>query len=387
MKIWVIGRSYPEPSNNMTGSFELEQAKMLRKSGKDVCYLCSSLHPNKVIKDWGYQSWEEDGVKICAYSKLFFPHIYPFYFLKCRNRIWSKFLQQVSEENGWPDIIHVHYPAMLLLADALELFHQKGVKIVVTEHWTKVLSKSLNSIEFKAYCRYFQYIDACICVGSPLANVIKETIGNNTTPIYVVANVVDSEFRPTMMKHDGFEFIAVGRLVEVKQFDQIVHAFTECFRGKPVTLTIVGGGEEYCMLEKLIKCLSMEKQIILTGSLPRQQVANRIANADCLVCYSRFETFGVPIIEAWACGIPTVTTTAAAVIDHFDSRLGVEVPFNNIDNLKEKMKYMYENISLFDKEFIANFAQKNFSEYAICQKLEKIYKNIAVCFEDKDLKS
>lgn len=64
MKIWVIGRSYPEPSNNMTGSFELEQAKMLQKNGEDVSYLCCSLHPKKKIKDWGFQSWREDDITV-----------------------------------------------------------------------------------------------------------------------------------------------------------------------------------------------------------------------------------------------------------------------------------------------------------------------------------
>ena len=374
MKIWVIGRSYPEPSNNMMGSFEYEQAKMLQKNGEEVYYLCCSLHLNKVIKGWGYQSWEESGMKICTYSKHFFPRVFPLYFLKLRNHLWSKFLQRVCEKNGWPDIIHVHYPAMMMVADALRPFHQMGIKIVVTEHWTKVLTKSLDFIEIKAYRKYFEYIDTCICVGSPLVNAIKEIKGNNITPIYVVPNVVDQEFQPSMIKHDGFEFIAVGRLVKVKQFDQIVRAFTKCFREKPARLTIVGGGEEYDTLKKLINNHSMKKQIMLTGSLPRRQVAERIANADCLVCYSRFETFGVPIIEAWACGIPTITTTmVAAVIDNFDSRLGMEVPFNDIDNLEEKMRYMYDNNSLFDKKFISRFAQENFSERVIYQQLKRIY--------------
>lgn len=373
MKIWVIGRSYPEPSNNMTGSFELEQAKMLQKNGEEVYYLCCSLHLNKVIKGWGYQSWEENGMKICTYSKHFFPRVFPLYFLKLRNHLWSKFLQRVCEKNGRPDIIHVHYPAMMMVADALRPFHQMGIKIVVTEHWSKVLSKSLDFIETKAYLKYFEYIDACICVGTPLANAVKEIVGNIINSVYVVPNMVEQEFQPSFTKHDGFEFIAVGRLVKVKQFDLIIRAFAECFRGKPVKLTIVGGGEEYHTLKKLITDLSMERQVTLTGSLPRQQVADHIAKADCLVCYSRFETFGVPIIEAWACGIPAITTTAAAVINNFDSRLGVEAPFNNIDNLKEKMRYMYENISSFDKKFISGFAKEHFSEIAIYQRLKRIY--------------
>ena len=50
-----------------------------------------------------------------------------------------------------------------------------------------------------------------------------------------------------------------------------------------------------------------------------------------------------------------------------------EKPFNNIDNLKEKMRYMYENISSFDKKFISGFAKEHFSEIAIYQRLKRIY--------------
>lgn len=374
MKIWVIGRSYPELGNNMNGSFELEQAKMLQKNGEEVCYLYYSLHLNKVLKTCGYQSWVEDGVTICTCSKFFFPRIFPLYFLKLRNHLWCELFKRVSEENGRPDVIHVHYPAMLMIADALRPFHQMGVKIVVTEHWTKVLLKSLDSIETRAYRRYFEYIDACICVGSSLANAVKETVNIAKNHVYVVPNVVEQEFKPSYVAHVDFEFIAVGRLVKIKQFDQIIKAFSECFRGKMLRLTIIGGGEEYNSLKKMVTDLAMEKQIALTGSLPRQQVAERIANADCLVCYSKFETFGVPIIEAWACGIPTITTTTvAAVMDNFDNRLGVQVHYDDLADLKEKMLYMYENISAFDKRFISEFTQENFSEQAIYQSLKRIY--------------
>ena len=373
MKIWVIGRSYPAPENNMTGSFELEQAKMLYKNGEKVCYLCCSLHPNKVIGTMGYHTWVDEGIIICSYSKKFFPRVFPLYFPKWRNYLWSEFFKQVYEENGMPDVIHVHYPAMLMIADALCQFHKMGVKIVMTEHWTKVLSKDLDSIETKEYRKYFSYIDACICVGVPLANSVKKLINHTGIPIYVVPNVVDQEFRPLYKQHKGFEFIAIGRLVKIKQFDLIIKAFSEVFRGCSVKLTIVGDGIEYDALEKLISNLLMKEQIMLTGSLTRRQVAEKIANADCLICYSRFETFGVPIIEAWACGIPTITTTAAAVIDNFDKRLGVEVLFDDIEDLKAKIKYMYENIECFNKKFISDFAQKNFSESAIYRRLKKIY--------------
>ena len=375
MKVWVIGRGYPEPLNNMTGTFEFDQAKMLQKNGENVCYICCSLHPTKVIKAWGFQSWKEDGVTVCTYSLRFFPRVFPFYFVKIRNLIWKNFFQCILEEYGSPNIIHVHYPAMLMIADALYMFHQMGVKIIVTEHWTKVLAKSLDAIETRAFRRYFEYIDACICVGSPLKNAIKTIVRNNKIPFYIIPNIVDREFQPSLKTiREDFEFIAVGRLTQVKQFDQIIHAFSECFRGKKVKLTIVGGGEEYNSLKNLVIMLGMETQITLTGSQSRKKVAQYIAHSDCLVCFSRFETFGVPIIEAWACGIPTIATTAAAaIIDNFDSKLGIEVNYNNVMELKEKMEYMYNNISSYNKKFITAFSQKNFSEDVIYRKLKNIY--------------
>lgn len=50
MVIWVIGRNYPLSDNDMQGSFELEQAKMLAWYGNEVHYLACSLHPLKRSK-------------------------------------------------------------------------------------------------------------------------------------------------------------------------------------------------------------------------------------------------------------------------------------------------------------------------------------------------
>ena len=291
-------------------------------------------------------------------SHVYFPYIFQDLEIVYGVNSYNVYMKKMDA----PDVIHVHYPAMLLIADALIPFKRLGVKIILTEHWSKVQAQSLDFIERKVYRKYFEYIDACICVGYPLADIVKKTIGDTKASIQVVPNIVSSEFYPLYSARDRFKFIAVGRLVQVKQFDQIVRAFSACFREKPVSLTIVGGGQEYDSLQKLINSLLMETQITLTGSMSRKQVAENIANADCLVCYSKFETFGVPIAEAWACGIPTITTTAAAVIDVFDNRLGVEVSYDNIEELKEKMVFMYENISLYDKKFISEFAQERFSE-------------------------
>ncbi len=373
MVIWVIGRNYPLPENEMKGSFELEQAKMLARYGNEVHYIACSLHPIKRIKGkCGIQTWNEDNVQITVLSAFFLPRVFPIYFVSGRNKQWRKLFVAVEKKSGVPDVIHIHYPAMLMIADPLREYHDKGVRVVATEHWTKVLGKKLDSIELREYKKYSGVLDRIICVGSPLKNSVKELIGMDGE---VVPNIVNELFKPSKKSHDGYRFVAVGRLVKVKQFDKIIEAFCDCFLGqKGISLTIVGGGEEKDNLQKIIETKQAGTQVKLVGSQSREETAEIVSNSDNLICYSTFETFGVPIIEAWACGLTTTTTTAAAVIDNFDDRLGVEVDYKDFDGLKKALKHIYEHRDEYDKEFISTFSLKHFSEDSIYSRLDKIYK-------------
>lgn len=373
MTIWVIGRNYPLPRNGMQGSFELEQAKMLANHGHKVCYLACCLHPIKRIKDRGVQSWIDENVEIYTLSAMFPPRVYPFYFNKQRNGFWKKLLHEVETKNGLPDVIHIHYPAMLMMSDVLSEYKSEGVRIVTTEHWTKVLAKKLDEFELREYKKYKDSVDRFICVGSPLAGAVKELI--DVEPV-VIPNVVNVFFKPAIAKHEGFRFVAVGRLVPVKQFDKIIEAFSECFQSNvDVSLLIIGGGKEKNKLQEIIDENKIGDRVKLLGSQDREHTAKLVANCDSLICYSRFETFGVPIIEAWACGLTTTTTTAAAVIDNFDERLGVEIRPGDYQGLKAALKHLYNNRDKFDKRFIVDFANEKFSEDAVYSQLLEQYSN------------
>lgn len=375
MVIWVIGRNYPLPDNGMQGSFELEQAKMLARFGNEVNYLACSLHPVKKIKKKGIQTWLEDGVQVTVLSAFFAPRVYPVYFVKGRNRHWKQLFDDVERKSGMPDVIHIHYPSMLMIADPIKHYHDNGVRVVATEHWTKVLRKKLDSIELREFRKYTRELDELICVGSPLKKSVKDLIGMDGV---VVPNIVNKLFKPSKVTHNGFRFVAAGRLVKAKQFDRIIEAFCDCFFGqKDITLAIIGGGEEKDNLEKIIKERKAGAQVKLLGSKTREETAEIVSNCDNLICYSTFETFGVPIIEAWACGLTTTTTTAAAVIDNFDERLGVEVSFEDYDGLKKALKYVYEHRKEYDRRFISAYAEANFSEEIVYNRLKQIYDSSA----------
>jgi glycosyltransferase involved in cell wall biosynthesis len=79
-------------------------------------------------------------------------------------------------------------------------------------------------------------------------------------------------------------------------------------------LVLVGaekrGGDE---VRSAIRRLGLEQRVELTGHLEREELAALYRGAACLVFPSRYEGFGLPVVEAMASGTPVVATATGAV--------------------------------------------------------------------------
>lgn len=372
MKVWVIGRGYPRRDNNMLGSFELEQAKMLAKAGMDVTYLSLDIRSIRRLRRFGTYCKTEDGVKLAFYSLPIGPILSREKRLKLYVRLMRKLVEKTGKRYGLPDIIHVHYPSTLSY-EAVEDCQNKGCRIVATEHWTKVQNKTCDDYARKNVYDFFSKADAMCCVGAALAESIRELTGIDKN-IYIVPNVVSEAFRPTTEKHEGFRFVCAGRLVPVKQFDRIVEAFLDVFQGNEnVSLTLAGNGEDYAKIKAIISDRKAEKLVSLLGSVSREKMSELVASSDAMVVFSNLETFCVPVIEAWACGIPVIATETTVFADNPDTRLGIMVDCNNIETLKPALKYLYEHRDEYDPEWIRQYALSHFSEEAVSRCLAEIY--------------
>ncbi len=380
MKIWVIGRNYPDKSNNRQGSFELEQAKMLAKRGNDVTYIACVLHPFWRIRGGGFVEFEDAPLKVIAYSGFFTPHmtnprIQAPYLPKLRNRKWEALLKRVEEITGLPDVIHIHFPLMILSAEVFKMYHDRGVKVVVTEHWTKVQNKNLDKFELSQMNEYLRFADEYLAVGYSLKRAIQDLSGN-VREVHVMPNIINDVFGPAQTGHQGFRFGIVGRLAPEKQMDKVIEAFAELFKGRSdVRLLIIGGGSERDHLKELAERTGAASRIDFKGLLNREETAKIMKGLDCLVCFSRYETFGVPVIEAWACGIPVITTTADCLTDRWDDRMGISVPYTDTAALKDAMKAMAAGAGQYDREYISGKALREYSEESVYNRLMDIYEH------------
>ena len=373
MKIWVIGRNFPQKNKTIEGSFELDQARMLMRAGHEVAYLTIQFHPFNKVKRWGSCSFDSDHIPVFAYSQFYPPRRMHIRLEKFQTKTWRKLFCMAEKQFGIPDVIHIHYPTMIPFSEAILEYQEQGVKIIATEHWTKVMTGDIHRQYKKTLSTFVKRADAFICVSTALREGVQHIVGGDYD-IKIVPNVVSSCFRPFDTDHSGTRFICIGRLTAVKQIDQIISAFAEQFFGeKDVSLIIVGSGEEYTHLLQLTKQLGVSSQVVFKGSLNREDTALELNKSDVLVCYSRMETFAVPIIEAWACGKPTIVAENIPVLDYWKEDLGRIVPLNDTRLLGEAMSYLKENTSSFNREAISKYALENFSEKVVCDRLFQIY--------------
>jgi glycosyltransferase involved in cell wall biosynthesis len=156
------------------------------------------------------------------------------------------------------------------------------------------------------------------------ANFLFRYCRGVTPPISVVRAGVDLErftFRERILPREGpVRALAVGSLIGHKGHRILLQAIADENPAlKRIELTIVGDGEERPKLEAMVSDLGLTERVRLLGSLPEAAVAELLADADLYVLPSliaasgRMEGIPVVLMEALACGVPTVATRLSGI--------------------------------------------------------------------------
>jgi mannosylfructose-phosphate synthase len=111
---------------------------------------------------------------------------------------------------------------------------------------------------------------------------------------------------------------SIGRLSRNKGFDLLVDAFSVVAERADDTILRLAVGSENddttedpmrAELEQQVRDLGLQDRVIISDSLPDEEMADFYRAADVFCLPSRYEPFGMTAIEAMACGTPTVVTT------------------------------------------------------------------------------
>lgn len=371
----VIGRAFPSEETGMMGIFEFEQAAALKKYGMDTVYAFCDTRSVKSLRKLNYQSFEKENVPVYGYH---FPiggaprKILDF--LKYKK--YEKLLRTIIKNHGRPSYIHIHFPLLTLNDKIWLLLKSLQIPIVVTEHWTKVQKQEIEPFRVQLLQEIVEEAKAFICVSELLKNSVLE-LTNTIKEITVIPNMLNKNFyfdEKIKANPDEFHFIAIGRIAEVKRFEFTVEAFSKAFPDNDnLKLNIVGNGPLYNQVEQRIKELNMENRIIMHGFLQRDKTADLLRRSDAFVSASVLETFGVPFIEAMACGKPVIGVLNGPLDEHILRNSGILFKPDNMEDLVAKLIRIYEEKNEVNSNIISEYALSNFSECAVSRKILNLY--------------
>ena len=127
-------------------------------------------------------------------------------------------------------------------------------------------------------------------------------------------------------------FVFLGRLVDWKAVDLLLHAFKAAADRADIRLLVIGDGVERQRLERLASELTIasvdgeyRRGVHFAGFLPQHQCAEQLMLADCLVLPSLLECGGAVVLEAMAMAKPVIATAWGGPLDYLDESCGVLV--------------------------------------------------------------
>ncbi len=372
---------YPYDDDPMSGLFVQNHARAVAKFQKVT--IVHAQPQENITGKFRMEVSEENGFpEILIYFRKIkgnFPLLTPFRKMYRLRRAICKGVEYLEKQYGKPTIIHAH---ILTRYGVFAYFLSKRWKIpfVVTEHWSRYLPVRN---EFKGFWRKMatrkvvKHAAAILPVTQNLAEGMQ--VHKLKNPNYrVVPNVVDTDlFIPVSEKppKDIFRFVHIScidnRAKNVEGLLDTVKLFSE-EKGN-FHLTIIGDGPDLEQVKNYVVEKEVASFVTFTGILRDRDLVMEIQRNHCLMMFSNFENMPVVINESFACGLPVIATDVGGISEHITSERGILVKPGDKQGLKDAMLTMMENYDKYNFPAIRQYAVENFSYQRVGEQLNQIY--------------
>jgi glycosyltransferase involved in cell wall biosynthesis len=232
--------------------------------------------------------------------------------------------------------------AWRLLRDRLDLFHATHYVIpplararaVVTIHdiihvlYPQFLPNRLALLYARVMMRRaLRRADRIITVSYNSKRDLVDYFGIAPARIDVVYNGVASRFQPNLPREERDRVTAkyglprpyllfLGGEKPHKNVRNVIRAFAEARRERALPHALVLAGpmpKNRSRVEALIAALDVDSRVFRTGVIPEEDLPGLFAGADAFLYPTLYEGFGLPVVEAMACGVPVLTSSTSAL--------------------------------------------------------------------------
>ncbi len=387
MHVMVVPRGlYGVPRLPFAGVFERHQVAALRLGGVDVGVLSGGVITTRHLgRRFPYASSDVfDGVVVYrAPRRAYLPARWqdPLNSAKRSYRLVRQAMDHYLEAQGRPDVIHAHnHVSGGVLA---RLIHEDyGIPYVITEHSSIYISDPSAVVRARpAIDHASEKAARVIAVSEHLARHLRPILPADVAArMTVVPNVLDPTLqrRPLAVPGQGPITIgALGNLVPGKNYGLLLRSFARADLPEGTRLVIGGDGPQRGALISEAESLGIADRVTFAGPLDRDGVAKLLEQSTIFAHTSDFESFGVVLIEALACGVPVVSTASGGPDDIVTPDLGRLVPVHDADGFARALAEVARDRAMYSSMTIRNTVRERFGPETFARTMTGIYEEAA----------
>lgn len=369
MRVLVLSRGVPGPSDPLRGVFELDQARALAAAGHEVLLATIDARSVRHRRHLGWSHRNVEGVEVLGLDvpvgavPARLDHAL---FARAASALWTR----TTRLWGRPDVVHAHFSRF---AAALARAGVDEVPLVLTEHDSHLRLAGTDRLRDDDVRLAVARADAVIAVSGALARVLEHRYGAD--PV-VVPNVVDVDlFDVPHVDHPPTVLVTAGNLIERKGIVELARAVQAAAPFHPgLVLRVIGDGPLRRDLAEI--AVQSPGVVELLGRMSRSRMAEEFARADGFALFSRWETFGVVYAEAMAAGLPVLATPCGGPQDFCGPDVGLVTAGMEPHDLDSGLTDFLDRLGSWDRDHIRATARDRFAPAAVAGRIEEVYQSV-----------
>lgn len=203
---------------------------------------------------------------------------------------------------------------------------------------------------------FLRRADAVIAISKSTHRDMLSHYGLDASKCFVIYPGFDSRFHPVQDRGNlnsvqemyglpGRFFLYVGTLEPRKNLPNLLRAFAAA-GNEQLTLVIAGKkGWMYQPIFDLVQTLRIDRKVLFTGFIADEDLPALYSLAEAFVFPSLYEGFGLPVLEAMACGTPVITSNVSSLPEITNDAAFLVDPLN-IEGMSAAIQQLAEDANL-----------------------------------------
>jgi glycosyltransferase involved in cell wall biosynthesis len=296
-------------------------------------------------------------------------------------RMYQYGLKYIKKHFFNPDLIHLHvtYPLGQVALLWKKLF---GYKYVLTEHWTIYQPQNKDVLVGKLKRKIVKIAnnaELIMPVSLDLQRCMEgHGVHNRFQVIYNLVNTDIFRLGSTQTENKKHMLHISTLRDEAKNFSGILRVIERLRQQRDDFELHIIHDYDAPEFKAFVKEHHLEDCVIFHGKKTSAEVAEAYQQADFFVLFSNFENLPCVIVEAFASGVPVLSTSVGGIAEILSPERGILIPQGNEDALLQGMIQMLDHSSEYDHQAIRDYAIKTFAAQNIGQQIFEAYKKVVI---------